>query len=190
MRETLHRAFHTSDMTVDEFDLHGTAIASLGAAQIRNRHASLGSLLARCWSGHWSSLPRAMWLFRERVVRLAERKRWPGVQNRALALTMLALHRYFNPKCHKCRGVGTIRTETGEGRQEGYDGSVIAICKICKGVGDSKPSARREADLLRMDMDEYRRAGMDERLKDLVSQLQAAEGYCMAATRKQADNGG
>jgi len=166
VREKILRSLNTSDLSEEEWENAAHVVASLGAAQIGNRrHLSIGAMLLHIRAGHAKFLPRVIALTTHYVVARASRDKWAGVtRERARALVLEALDRFFDPLCPVCHGVGKV----------GELGQVIVLCSRknggCGGTGKRPENYK----------------GWMERVKDVLAALELWEGYAAGGTRRQA----
>jgi hypothetical protein len=177
MREKILRALNASDLSIEEWESAAHVIASLGAAQINRKHLSLGSYLLHIRAGHTNFIPRVLGLLGLTIASRARRNGWKGVgRHNASLVAQIALQTFLDSTCKACSGVGKL----------GEYGQVFYICQSCKGNGKKRDDDRSDAEFIGMSVKLFRANEMRERLKDVISFLDRAEGLAAGGTRGQA----
>jgi hypothetical protein len=177
MREKIFKSLNSKDLSHEEWENAAHIVGSLGAAQINQHHLNIGAMLLHLRAGHVRFLPRIVALLSLRIASKARRDGWRGVgRHNADAFARVALDRFLGVLCGDCNGVGTI----------GELGQLIVTCKTCHGNGKRKDTYRDLAADLNMSSELFKRAGIAERMKDLLSTLDRMEGMAAGATKAQA----
>jgi hypothetical protein len=177
LREKIYRSLNTSDLSDEAWENAAHVVASLGAAQINRKHLALGALLIHVKAGHSNFIPKVLSLLALRIASMARRNAWRGIgRHNAHRLAEIALDRFLDNLCGTCNGVGTV----------GELGQLIVICHTCNGSKVRRNEDLATANLLGMDLAEYGRLQMRERLKEILAMLDRMEGHASGGTKEQA----